>query len=106
MNMRGLLCGTITALALALVPLPAASAEGYGPAEAKALVEKGIILPMKTVVAKAEKLKAGRVLEAGLRKKHGLYVYDVDILDAGGVVWELKFNAATGELLKMEEEKD
>ncbi|MBI5637251.1 MAG: PepSY domain-containing protein [Nitrospinae bacterium] len=106
MNMRGLLCGTIAALALALVPFPAAAAEEYGPAEAKALVKQGAILPMKIVVAKAEKLKTGRLLEAGLRKKRGLYVYDVEILDAAGIVWELKFNAATGELLEMEEEKD
>lgn len=106
MNIRGLLGGTIAALALSLVPHPAAAAEIYGPAEAKALVKQGAILPMKTIVAKAEKLKTGRLLEAGLRKKHGLYVYDVEILDAGGIVWELKFNAATGELLKIEEEKD
>lgn len=106
MNIRRLLCGTLTALALACVPLPAMAAEGYSPAEAKALVEKGIIIPMKTAVAKAEKLKAGRLLEAGLRKKRGLYVYDIEILDAAGMVWELKFNAATGELLEMEEEKD
>lgn len=106
MNMRGLLCGTITALALAFVPLPASAAEGYGPAEAKALVEKGIIIPMKTVVQKAEKLKSGRLLEAGLHKKRGRYVYDVEILDAAGVVWELKFNAATGDLLEIEVEKD
>lgn len=106
MNMRGFLCGTITAFALAFVPLPASAAEGYDPAEAKALVKQGAILPMKTIVAKAEKLKAGRLLEAGLRKKHDRYVYDVEILDAGGIVWELKFNAATGDLLEMEEEKD
>lgn len=106
MNMRGVLCGIIAALALAFVPLPASAAEGYGPAEAKALVEKGAIIPMKSVVAKAEKLKAGRLLEAGLRKKHGRYVYDVEILDAAGIVWELKFNAATGDLLEIEEEKD
>ncbi|TBR21870.1 MAG: peptidase [Candidatus Nitrosotenuis sp.] len=106
MNMRGLLCGTITALALMFVPFPASASERCSPAEAAALVKQGIIIPMKAVVAKAEKLKAGRLLEADLRKKRGVYVYDVDILDAAGIVWELKFNAATGELLGMEEEKD
>ncbi len=105
MNIRGLLCGLIAALALTFVPLPAA-AQGYSPAEAKALVKQGIIVPMKAVVAKAEKLKTGRLLEAYLRKKHGIYVYDVEILDAAGIVWELKFNAATGDLLEIEEEKD
>ncbi len=106
MKRRGLLCGTITALALMIVPFPAAASERYGPAEAAALVKQGIIIPMKAVVAKAEKLKAGRLLEADLRKKKGLYVYEVEILDAAGIVWELKFNAANGELLKMEEEND
>ncbi len=106
MNLRGRLCGTIAAFTLLFVPLPALASERYGPAEAAELVRQGVIIPMKTVVAKAEKLKTGRLLEADLRKKKGIYVYDVDILDAAGVVWELKFNAANGELLELEEEND
>ncbi len=100
-------CFAATAILLAalLVPFPARATEAYGPAEAKTLVEQGAILPLKQLVQKAEQLRAGRLLEADLRKKHGRYIYNIEILDAKGVVWELKFNAATGELLEIEEEE-
>lgn len=48
--------------------------------------------------------KAGDLLETELEKnrKTGLYIYEVEILDAKGMVWELDINAKTGELIKIE----
>ncbi len=93
-------------LAAALCLPPTALAREFGHSEARELVKKGEILPMKTIVAKAEKLKSGKLLEAGLREKKGIYIYKVEILDSKGIVWELKFNAKTGKLIEMEKDED
>jgi len=89
------------------LPLSAVAHSGeFGHGEAKKLVEKGEILPMKVIAEKAEKLKSGKLLEVGLRRGKGGYVYKIEILDAKGVVWELQFNAKTGELVEMEQDED
>lgn len=93
------------AVALLLAAAPAAARE-YGPGEAKSLVAKGEILPLDTVVKKAEQLKKGKLLEAYLKKRGGKLIYKVEILGPDGVVWEMKFDAKTGAVLEIEEEED
>ena len=100
------LAAILIATTVFVVPV-AARSEKHGPKEARRLVQRGEIVPMKQVVEKAERLKAGKLLEAGLqRTKKGRYVYSVEILDAANTVWEFKFNGKTGELMTMKEEKE
>ena len=42
------------------------------------------------------------MLETELEQKRGGYIYEVEMLDDNGEVWELKFDAASGELLEQE----
>lgn len=69
---------------------------------AKKLREKGDILPLEKILAFARAKKDGEVLETEFEKKHGRYIYEVEILDAKGQVWELKLDAKTGKLIKIE----
>ena len=57
---------------------------------------------LETIVAKAQAAKAGELLEAELDHDHDRYIYEVEILDSAGQVWELKLDAGTAELLKLE----
>jgi uncharacterized membrane protein YkoI len=41
-------------------------------------------------------------VELERNRKSGIYVYEIEILDASGVVWEIDVNAGNGELIKME----
>lgn len=68
--------------------------------EAKRLREAGDILPLDGIVERARKEHDGRLLESELEREHGRYVYEVEMLDKEGVVWELKYDAKTGELVK------
>lgn len=71
---------------------------------AKKLKEAGDILPLERIIEKAEAEHPGHILEAGLEEKKGRLIYELEILDHNGIVWELKFDARTGELLKQEQD--
>lgn len=69
---------------------------------AKKLRQQGVILPLEKILTFARAQKPGEVIETELEKKHGSYVYEVEILDNKGQVWELKLDAKTGKLIKIE----
>lgn len=73
---------------------------------ARELRESGEILPLETILAQVLANNMGRVLEVELKHKHGRYVYELEIVDAQGMVWELVFDAHTGRQLKREREDD
>ena len=73
--------------------------------DARALREQGAIVPLEEVLRAATAQHPGRVVEVELERKGGAYVYEVEVLDAGGEVWELKYDARTGALLKQKKER-
>ena len=75
---------------------------GESPAVAGQLAAKGQILSLEKISKLAKSYKPGEILEVELEKKHGRYLYEVEILDTRSQVWELKLDAKTGQLLKME----
>ena len=64
----------------------------------------GDILSLQQILQNARQLHAGRVLEAELEESRGGVYYEVEILDANGEVWEMNFDARSGELLGEEQE--
>ncbi|WP_232410876.1 PepSY domain-containing protein [Methylophilus sp. 5] len=87
----------------ALFCLPRADS-GESPTNASRLSAKGDILSLEKISQKAKSYQPGEILEVELEKKHGRYVYEVEILDAKSQVWELKLDAKSGQLLKMEQD--
>lgn len=73
-------------------------------ATARKLSASGQVLPLEKIHEKARAIKPGKVLESELENKHGQYVYEVELLDDKGIVWEIKLNAKTGQLIKLEED--
>ena len=69
---------------------------------ARELRAKGKILPLEQILKKAMVHRAGTVIEAEFEIEGSRFVYELEILDSNGVVWELEFDASTGELLKLE----
>jgi uncharacterized membrane protein YkoI len=67
---------------------------------AKKLKEAGDILPLETIVEKARQDYPGRILEVELKKKKKQLIYELELLDETGVVWELTYDAKTGELIR------
>lgn len=87
-------------LVLGLLPVFAVAEEGHE--QARRLKEAGEILPLQQIIKQAQAEHPGRVIEAELDNRDGLHVYEVELLDAHGEVWELLLDAATGKLIKRE----
>lgn len=66
----------------------------------------GTLQPLEKMIDKAEAQHMGRMIEAELKSVNGQDVYEIEILDEAGKVWEMYFDAKTGELLKHGEERD
>lgn len=72
--------------------------------DARKLRETGQILSLEKIIAIAKSIKSGNVLETELERKGAGYWYEVELLDTKGQVWELKLDAKTGKLIKLESE--
>ncbi len=72
--------------------------------QARTLLQSGQILSLENIHQKAHLIQPGRIIESELEKKGKRYIYEVEILDSNGVVWELKLDAKSGELIEIEED--
>jgi uncharacterized membrane protein YkoI len=74
--------------------------EGYE--EARRLTESGAILPLEELMPAIQAEQPGRILELELERERGRILYEIEILDEQGAVWEFKVDATTGEILQRE----
>lgn len=97
------LAGLAAALFI-IFSIPAKAGEDVSHIEARKLQAAGEILSLEKIAEIARTIKPGDILETELERsrKSGIYIYEIEILDAKGVVWELDINAKTGELIKIE----
>lgn len=72
--------------------------------EAKALVEVGTILPLEQILKQVATDHPGRILEVEFEKERGQYLYEIELVDELGLVWELEFDAQSGQLIEKEQE--
>jgi|PlaIllAssembly_1097288.scaffolds.fasta_scaffold441916_2 uncharacterized membrane protein YkoI len=87
----------LTAL-LALAAIAVHAGESHD--DARRLSQAGDIRPLEQILELAQRTHPGRTLEAELEHKHERYIYEIKIVDPQGTVWEMKYDARTGELLK------
>jgi uncharacterized membrane protein YkoI len=71
---------------------------------ARQLLKEGKIMPLQEILMKAKVIKPGQVIETDLEREDGRYVYELEILDEQGQVWELELDAQTGEFVELENE--
>jgi uncharacterized membrane protein YkoI len=86
---------------LLMMQQTAADSDHY---EARRLMESGTILPLETVLESVLQQHNGRILEVELEERHERYIYEVEVLDKAGRVWEMRLDAVTGRVLKSERE--
>src|SRR3569623_2404385 len=60
------------------------------------LKQMGPVVPLEQVIDQARTRQPGRLLEAEVDDYHGKEVYEIELLDAQGRVWELRFDVKTG----------
>lgn len=103
----GALLGVVIAaatLAFAiLASAPAAAGDKPRSQEVRALRERGKILPMEEILARARTIRPGQVVEVELEREDARYVYEVKIIDDADRVHKLEIDAASGELIEHQE---
>ncbi|OHV10920.1 PepSY domain-containing protein [Kushneria phosphatilytica] len=68
------------------------------------LTESGHIRPFGEILDRARHHRSGKLLEADLECLGDRYVYEVEILDHDGRIWELRFDARTGDYLSAQKD--
>jgi uncharacterized membrane protein YkoI len=91
-------------LILLLIPDQWVLAEEHSHDKARRLTEQGVILPLSEILSRIGEQEKGRVLELELEQKHGRYLYEIELLDKQGRVWEFKVDAQDGQILKRDRE--
>ena len=71
--------------------------------EAREMRAMGDIIPLAKLLEKAE-LQDVRILEVELERERGQVVYELELIDKEGKIYERYYNAVTGELLSVHEE--
>ena len=90
-------------LMVSILIIPAAViAKDIDQDDAKALRQQGKILPLEQILQAAQSQHPGRVIQVELEKQRGRYVYEVEIADSNGQVWEMKIDASDASLLSQE----
>lgn len=98
---KALLAAGLTAAVFGTLP---ASAD-IGQDQALELRRKGLIMPFEQVLERLQQLHPGfTLLEAELDEEDGVLVYEIEIINAAGVVRELELEARQGAVLKDEED--
>lgn len=71
---------------------------------AKQLLDAGEILSLEQILEKISTQTSGHILEVELKTKKQQVLYEIDIVDSKGLVWELKVNAKTGEVIERKQD--
>jgi len=90
----------ILALMLLLATSPLLLADDHG--DARRLRESGDVLPLSSIIQQLPAAARKRVIEVDLKEQRGRSIYEIEALDAGGRVWEYRFDARSGRLLGRE----
>jgi uncharacterized membrane protein YkoI len=72
--------------------------------EARQLAREGKILPLEQILHRLDKIQPGQILEVELERERDGVIYEIELLDAEGMVWELKVDAVSGHILEREQE--
>lgn len=103
-SQRGAWFNVIVFVVLILILSPGAGLADGDHDRAKQLKEAGEILSLEQVIEKAKRDHPGQLLEAELEEKKGRFIYELELLDQEGIVWELEYDAKSGELMKEKRE--
>ncbi|WP_428605050.1 PepSY domain-containing protein [Sedimenticola sp.] len=91
-------------LFITVLLLPLWSAAESDHERAKALRESGEIMPLEQILANIRGEYPGRLLEVSLEQEGKALIYEIELLDNEGKVWELELDAVTGKLIKRKQD--
>jgi uncharacterized membrane protein YkoI len=87
-----------------LVIMSGASAGDDDHEAARRALEQGRALPLPEIIAKVAQQVPGKVIDVELEDEDGTPVYDLKVLSPQGRLQEIEVEAATGKILKIEDD--
>ncbi len=66
------------------------------------LLQNKEILSLEKILQINQKSMPGKVLEVELERENKVFIYEIEVLNDKGLVWEFKINAKTGQIIKKE----
>ena len=95
----------VLALASTAVPATADDHERHGHERhdhdrARSALREGRVLPLEEIMARANAEFPGEVLDVEFEEEHGRVIYEIKKITDEGRIVKLKYDAATGALLK------
>lgn len=92
------------AMAVGMINSPALPADDRGDLSGQVLewVKEGKVLSLDTLMARYPELQTGRLLDVEVEREHGRIIYELEIMRADSIVYEITIDAQTGEWLKEE----
>jgi uncharacterized membrane protein YkoI len=85
-------------LALLLASPPALADTDHD--RARAAVQAGKVLPLKTILQRLERDHPGQLLEVELEEDDGRWLYEIKLIEPGGRLVKLKLDAASGDVVR------
>jgi uncharacterized membrane protein YkoI len=70
----------------------------------RSALQRGEALPLTRILAIAQQAVPGDVIEVELETKHDALIYEIKVLTGNGRVREVKIDARTGSILKIEDD--
>ncbi|WP_306117643.1 MULTISPECIES: PepSY domain-containing protein [unclassified Roseitalea] len=67
-------------------------------------VERGQALPLAEILAIVDDRYGGRVIEVAFERDDGRYVYELELVDRAGRLFEVYLDASTGAVIEQERE--
>jgi uncharacterized membrane protein YkoI len=104
MNRTNAMMNLLVAAGLVLAAICAAHADDDDHEFAKRALEQGRALPLAAIIAKVRPQVPGKVIEVELEDEDGTLVYDLKVLSPQGRLQEIEVDAATGKILKIEDD--
>jgi uncharacterized membrane protein YkoI len=83
---------------------PVVQADDVGPDVAKRLLNEGRIKSLADIITDVRKQVPGDFLEVELELDDGIYVYEIKLLRPDGRLQEVEVDAASGKILKIEDD--
>ncbi len=68
------------------------------------LLQAGEILPLEQILKISRQQHDGHILEVELEQEHGTLIYELEILNKQGHVWEIKIDARSGIIIEQQRE--
>jgi uncharacterized membrane protein YkoI len=94
----------LLAAGMLLVTMSGAAADDDDHEFARRALEQGRALPLADIIAKVARQVPGKVIEVELEDDDGTLVYEFKVLSPQGRLQEIEVDAATGKILKIEDD--